>query len=212
MKINFLGDSITEGVGASSPEFSYVSLVASALSCEVKNYGVSGTRIARQKTPSQWERFDEYFLLRAQKMDKDADMVFVFGGTNDYGHGDAEMGVFGDKNIDTFIGAFQALIEYLVGVYGKNKLHFILPLPRYNQDCIYGDGAKTTGLHSLAEYIETEKEILKHYGIPYLDFTDSFPVPQTNTGDAFTTDGLHPNDAGHVVLAAKICMYITLHL
>ena len=210
MKINFLGDSITAGSGASSPDYNYVSLVGKALHCEVRNYGVSGTRIAKQKTPSKEASFDEYFLLRAQKMDRDADMVFVFGGTNDYGHGDAEMGVFGTQDTDTFIGAFEELISYMVGVYGKNKVHFILPLPRYNQDNVRGEGLKTTALYPLSEYIETEKKILKDRGIPYIDLSDLFSVPKTNTGDALTVDGLHPNDAGHALIAAKICAYITL--
>ena len=46
MKINFLGDSITEGVGASAPENNYVSLVGKKTGHEVINYGISGTRIA----------------------------------------------------------------------------------------------------------------------------------------------------------------------
>ena len=45
--IAFLGDSITEGVGASSPETNYVSLVGKKTGHEVINYGVSGTRIAK---------------------------------------------------------------------------------------------------------------------------------------------------------------------
>ena len=209
MKILFLGDSITAGVGASAPEYKYVELVKNSLDCEVQNYGVSGTRIAPQKTPSPQPSFDETFLMRAKKMDKDADMVFVFGGTNDYGHGDAEIGNFEEKNPDTFIGAFYELIAYLVGVYGKNKLHFIMPLPRYNQENLYGEGFKKNPSATLNDYIEIEKKILEESGIPYIDFSDTFPVPQTNTGDAWTVDGLHPSDAGHSILAAKICLHIT---
>lgn len=208
MKILFLGDSITEGAGASKPEYKYVELVKISLGCEVQNYGVGGTRIAPQQTPSAEPRYDETFLMRAKKMDKDADMVFVFGGTNDYGHGDAAIGSFENKNPDTFIGAFYELIAYLVGVYGKDKLHFILPLPRYNQDNPYGDGFKKNPSGTLNDYIEIEKKILTESEIPYIDFSDVFPIPQTNTGDALTVDGLHPNDAGHSILAAKICAHI----
>ena len=210
MKILFLGDSITQGAGASSPTYNYVSLVGKALACEVKNYGVGGTRIAKQKTPSQEAIYDEDFLTRAQRMEKEADMVFVFGGTNDYGHGDAEMGEEGSADSYTFIGAFETLISYLVGVYGKNKLHFILPLPRYNQESVYGEGAKKTALYPLRKYIENERKILQKWDIPYLDMSDIFPVPQSTSGDELTVDGLHPNDTGHALIAAKICTYVTL--
>ena len=165
MKILFLGDSITAGVGASKSEYTYVSLVQSTLGCEVKNYGVSGTRIAPQKTPSADIRCDETFLMRAKTMDRDADAVFVFGGTNDYGHGDAEIGDFENKNPDTFIGAFYELIAYLVWVYGKNKLHFILPLPRYNQENPYGEGGKKIAGGILQDYIEIERKILDENGV-----------------------------------------------
>ena len=48
--INFLGDSITEGVGASSAETRYVDRVAVLAGlARANNYGISGTRIARQK-------------------------------------------------------------------------------------------------------------------------------------------------------------------
>ncbi len=69
------------------------------------NFGVGGTRIAPQITPSAEAFCDEYFLLRAKKMDKDADLVVVFGGTNDFGHGDAPFGRIGDKDPATFCGA-----------------------------------------------------------------------------------------------------------
>ena len=81
MVINFLGDSITEGAGAGSPENMYVNLVGQKLGAAVNNYGVGGTRIARQTTPTDPPRADEDFLIRAAKMDKNADFVFVFGGT-----------------------------------------------------------------------------------------------------------------------------------
>lgn len=92
MKVIFLGDSITEGVGASSGANKYVNKVAEFCKAEVKNFGVSGTRIARQTTPSEYILFDYDFQMRVEVMSKNVDKVFVFGGTNDYGHGDAKIG------------------------------------------------------------------------------------------------------------------------
>ena len=53
MKINFLGDSITWGVGASVRENSYVMQVGDMLGCEVCNFGANGTRIAKQHSVSE---------------------------------------------------------------------------------------------------------------------------------------------------------------
>ena len=128
MRILFLGDSITQGAGASCPEERYVDVVGELLACEALNFGVGGTRIARQTTPSQESIYDEDFLKRSEGMPLDADMVFVFGGTNDYGHGDAEMGNMDSKDVYTFCGAVNVLIETLSKKYGKENLCFILPL------------------------------------------------------------------------------------
>lgn len=44
MKISFLGDSITEGVGASYIEKRYTDLVGTKLGCQTVSYGISGTK------------------------------------------------------------------------------------------------------------------------------------------------------------------------
>ena len=87
LKINFLGDSITEGHGASLPEnFFWKRFERDGCIC--RGYGIGGTRIAEQQVPYD-ERMDQYFASRVDSMEKDADVVVIFGGTNDYGHGDA---------------------------------------------------------------------------------------------------------------------------
>ena len=131
MKLIFLGDSITEGVGATCEENKYVSVVAKICGVETANFGVSGTRIARQNKPTLPRTFDYDFQMRAEVMDKDADMVFVFGGTNDYGHGDAKIGSENDDTPYTFYGGLNNLMKKLIGIYGKEKICFILPMRRF---------------------------------------------------------------------------------
>ena len=54
MTIHFLGDSITEGWGASVEDTPYIRIFAKEFpSVTIKNYGRWGTRIARQKEPSK---------------------------------------------------------------------------------------------------------------------------------------------------------------
>lgn len=208
MKINFLGDSITQGAGASSAEKTYVAQVGKLLDATVKNYGLGGTRIARLKTPSEHPEYDEDFLLRAEKMDRDADFVFVFGGTNDYGHGTDILGDEKSRDVYTFCGAINTLIDYLQEVYGKEKIAFILPLHRYREDDHHGEFGVQSLRPPLKEYIRAEKNVLEKRGIAFLDVGDEFSIPQKNTGDDLTIDGLHPNDVGHALLARKIAEYV----
>lgn len=204
-KILFLGDSITQGAGATKKENVYLEVCAKKLGAKAVNFGVGGTRIAPQITPSAEAFCDEYFLLRAKKMDKDADLVVVFGGTNDFGHGDAPFGRIGDKDPATFCGAYDALIEYLMATYGKEKLIIVYPLRRRNETATNGDGSKAEGSKPLAEYHDAEKVVAEKCGLKSVDFwNDGDLNPNTPDGNENFADGLHPNDIGHRLLGEKL--------
>lgn len=206
MKILFLGDSITAGAGLVSPSFGYPALVGKKLHCEIKNYGVGGTRIARQKSPSKEQSFDEDFLRRAEKMDKTADLVFVFGGTNDFGHGDAPIGKIDDDTPYTFCGALNSLIEYLRIVYGKEKVVFILPLHRKDEKNKHGENdCKPIAAGTLDDYIAAETAVLKKQKIEFLDLRTDISLSEINK---LTIDGIHPTADGHLIIAEAIEAYI----
>lgn len=208
MRINFLGDSITEGAGAQSLYHRYTSLVVKYFNAQEYNYGVGGTRIAKQVKRTN-NPDDDVFMCRAVKMPTDADFTFVFGGTNDYGHGDAKLGTFEDRDDYTFYGAFHNLVAYLVSSFPKNKLCFILPIPRFDQDNPYGDGSKDEPIAPMSAYIEAEKEVLDYYGVEYLDLSDKFYIPTTKQDDGnLYVDGLHPSDKGHRCLAECLIEYL----
>jgi lysophospholipase L1-like esterase len=206
MKIAFFGDSITEGVGASNLELRYASQVGKMLGAEVINYGIGGTRLARQLIQSSSSHaHDIDFNMRTILLDKTADKIFFFGGTNDYGHGVAPLGNVGDYDEFTFHGAVNKLFSTLIGMYGKDKIVIILPLKRYGMNDI--PNAKT-GKY-LVDYVEIIKYYVDLYGLKYLDlFNDCFDEPTTNEYSEFFADGLHPNDNGHKIIAEKICEFI----
>lgn len=204
MKINFLGDSITEGVGSSAIENNYVSQTGKILNANVNNYGISGTRIAKQKSVTHPHSFDMYFPSRIDFLDKDADVTVVFGGTNDFGHGNADFGQPSDYTADTFCGALNVLTDGLIRKFGKKKLLFVLPLHRFAEDNKNPATGKT-----LKDYVDTERDILKSKGIKYLDlFCDELPEPEGEGQSEYFADGLHPNDKGHRFLAEKIADFI----
>ncbi len=203
-KVNFLGDSITEGVGVSSPEFKYVSVFERKFSpATVRNYGISGTRFARQHTPTvNSPRFDLDFCSRVAEMDADADIVVVFGGTNDFGHGDAPMGAPTDRTPDTFWGACHTLMSNIIEKYPTATVVFMTPLHRAVED--------RENRPSLCEFVSVIKEVAEHYSIPVLDlYATSGIQPQIAVQrEKYAPDGLHPNDLGAERLADRLGAFL----
>lgn len=204
-KIGFLGDSITEGVGVSAPENCYVNVFGNLSGAIVKNYGIGGTRIAKQKTPSVKARHDLDFLGRVQEMDDDFDVVVVFGGTNDFGHGDATIGDFSSRDEYTFYGAMHSLCTKLINKYPEAEIVFMTPLHRLSEDVIVNDIGVRNEL-PLSGYVEIIKEVAGFYGLPVLDlFNVSGLQPKVDIiKDKYMPDGLHPSDAGAEKVAKRL--------
>ena len=198
-KINFLGDSITAGCCAAAPEGGFVEILKRTYGLTAaRNYGIGGTRIARQRIPSAEAKFDRDFPSRVAEMDEDADIVVVFGGTNDHGHGDAPLGVDSDRTPDTFIGACHTLYASLKEQYSCPVV-VLTPLHRAEED--REDGVK------LKDYVNLIKTIATQYGLPVLDLYETSTICTATLAD-LTGDGLHPNDEGHAILAKEIGEYL----
>lgn len=201
-KIVFIGDSITEGVGASSKEKCFVTLVGERGEFrEYKNYGIGGTRFAKQTKPSEKPRHDLDFCGRIDDLDEDADIVVMFGGTNDYGHGDAPLGTFEDRDLYTFYGACHFLMTRLHERFpGKPKL-ILTPLHRVEEE-----RPKKGVVTPLRTYVNIIREMAEFYSLPVLDlYKESGLQPQVPLiRQMYFPDGLHPNDAGYEVIANLI--------
>lgn len=203
-KINFLGDSITEGRGASAPDKKYVEVFARKFEpALVRNYGISGTRIARQTTPSAFARHDLDFCMRALEMDTDADVVVVFGGTNDFGHGDAPFGSFEDRTPYTFYGACHTLFSSLIERFPSAEIIVMTPLHRAEE-------TREGWAHDLASYVRAIREVAEYYALPVLDlYATSGIQPQVEVNRRqYAPDGLHPNDAGAEKLADRLGSFL----
>ena len=208
-KILFLGDSITEGVGASSTEKCYVSVFGKLSGAEVKNYGIGGTRIAKQSKISLSEESDRDFMSRVDEMDSEADVVVVFGGTNDFGHGDATIGDFSSRDECTFYGALHILCTSLINKYPKADIIFMTPLHRVSEDDEVNEiGLKHEAL--LSGYVDIIKEVAGYYGLPVLDlFNTSGIQPKVDIiREIYMPDGLHPSDAGAEKIAKRLYNFL----
>lgn len=206
-KINFLGDSITQWGGASCMEKGYVNLLKECAElAEARNYGIAGTRYAIQKEIKYAYEDLNSFAERYDKMGDDADIIVVFGGTNDYGTGDAPLGHFSDRTPNTFYGALHYVYTGLIKKYLGKTIVVMTPLHRVNELRNTGDGNKEENLAILKEYVDIIREVAEYYSLPVLDlYANSGLQPDVpEISEAYFVDGLHPNDAGHSVLAYQL--------
>ena len=205
-KIAFLGDSITEGVGVSAPEHIYWNLIAQYTGAKCYGYGISGTRIASQHDLTVDDPYQNaYFGARVDSMIPDADVVVVFGGTNDFGHGDAAMGKLGDTTGETFYGACNQLLSKLILRYPAAQIVMLTPLHRENENDLYKSrGIRNAG--TLADYAQAIRESAEAFGVSVADLFRNCNIQPCNPAHKaqYCPDGLHTNDAGHVLIARCI--------
>ena len=212
--IDFLGDSLTEGKGLDDDGNRYDRYIWKT--CGLKkanNYGIGGTRIAHQTAPSEKARWDMDFCGRCWDMDPEADIIVVFGGTNDYGHGDAPFGEIGDTERATFCGSLDHLFRTIRELYPSVVLAMVTPGHRFDDDTNPPEEKKTKlGLvgKTLEEYVNAIVEISRRHNVPVLNLYEKLAIDPKKPEDRekYTLDGLHYNDKGHIAVANCIAEFL----
>lgn len=204
-KMNCLGDSITYGYTPSSgTQMSrpYPTVVKELLGLEtVRNYGISGSTLAVGG--------DEPMVTRYSDMDDDADIICVFGGTNDWGKADTSkqraLGTIDSTDNTSIYGALNELCSGLITKYPKATIFLITPLRRAN------DTTVNTQNYVLKDIADAIKEVGAKFSIPVLDLFSCGNFYPTNStqNTQLSGDGLHPNQWYHEnILAPKIAGFL----
>lgn len=196
-----LGDSITYGANTTQTYFGYIE---ERTGVTPFNYGKSNTAIAKKNSS-----VTDNIASRYSSMIEDADIITVFGGTNDHGQ-NITIGQWGDATELTLYGAMKILVEGLINKYIGKKIGFILPLPK----CTTNSGGVTTDYsypsESFKPYVDCIKDVCARYSIPVLDlYTGSGISPSmASVRTAMIPDGLHPNATGHAFISWKIQKFL----
>ena len=191
-----VGDSITVGF-VDKP---YATLVGEHLGLTVVNQGVAGSRYtkAEDKTDSVVERLEN--------IPSDADIISVFAGTNDFGHG-MLMGKGSDLNsVENFYGAVNHVANYLLTNFPNAQIFFITPLHRGTED------TENRYSYVLEDYVNVIRDVANHYSIPVLDFFADSSFNIKVQGSVYSADGLHPIQVGHNIMGYKIAQFIQKRL
>lgn len=209
---NVVGDSITEVNFRANTR--YHDYIKNEIGCTVNNYGISGTGWF---TPSGAGGTNAIYQ-RISSLASPVDLVTIFAGTNDWGQVGKTLvlGSYGDTNgANSFYGAVDSTLSQLINKYPTNTtIAVFTPIVRLNAQF---DATNSAGV-SMGQISDAIIQVCKKYSIPVLDlFRNSNPLAPWNTtnnntyfadprGD--TPDGLHPNDAGHKIIADKVLSFL----
>ena len=220
-KMLCIGDSITD-------QAYWVNSLASLLGTVVYNRGLSGTTVADSSVANSFcERLDKpsdnTLIAKSSGFPTEADLVLVFGGINDWGRiRDQELGTF-NAAVDrtTFYGAWHYLLRGLKAKY-PNAVICVLNLHHtYKYDSFvnwheieYNNPEdETQGWsicqnnkgNTLEDYRTVIKNVATFYGCHIIDLANcGMSFLDSTDRDNYTTDGLHPNEAGGAVIAKYI--------
>ncbi|ASR89208.1 SGNH/GDSL hydrolase family protein [Alcaligenes faecalis] len=201
-----VGDSITEKNFRTNKNYhDYIAEAFSGL--VVENRGISGSGF-----------YDRYSV--ADVITSTPDLITVFLGTNDWGGvreaSSMPLGVFGDVGTETVAGCINQLLTSLVAKFPGVPIGVATPLPRLTS---WGDpGAVNSRGYTLHQLSMLIIRYARHLSLPVIDLysTSGLPVYDPAGNALFFTapgqtepDGLHPNDAGHRVIARKFAALLS---
>lgn len=185
-RVAFLGDSVTYGDKLSSQSSTYASRLAVKMGAEAyDNYGMNGSCMGGNHPERFWDRYSA--------MTEDAELVFVFGGTNDY-EWSTPIGAMGDGSTQTFYGVLNLLMSSMKQKYPDAQIIFLTPLRRLR------DTWKNSEGYVLADYANAIVEMGAFYDIPVVDLYHTSSMNFVGRR-GYLADGLHPTATGHKALA-----------
>lgn len=226
-RVSIIGDSITEGTGAGTGT-KYTDVFGSLAGCTINNLGLAGTTIADGGSGYTTNRF----VTRATAENlSGSDLVIVFGGTNDFTKDVKTIGeLFAEEDItattyrgvkrkiapsdvDAFGGALHNLINTIRTNCPNKPIIFITPLNRgvftYKTDMPSSHESNQHGLY-MKDYSDAIKEVCAFYSIPVLDLgsVSQLDFANASIASAYSSDNLHPNVAGHRVIANLLFEFV----
>ncbi|MBQ5672131.1 MAG: SGNH/GDSL hydrolase family protein, partial [Oscillospiraceae bacterium] len=138
-----------------------------------------------------------------------ADLIVVFMGTNDYGH-ETPLGTVEDTQDGTFYGALDVIVPALVANHPSSKIVFVTPLHRYGfgTSAILGTAFTSDSIPNgvgatLGDYVTALKTVCANNGVSVIDLYTECTLDPTDAAvrETYMPDGLHPNAAGHELIA-----------
>ncbi|MBQ8822337.1 MAG: SGNH/GDSL hydrolase family protein [Lachnospiraceae bacterium] len=148
---------------------------------------------------------DELEQIKMEKLE----YLLIEYGTNDYYAGVQVENPEDPFDEYTYAGSLRSALKRLKKSFPEVRI--ILLSPTYSWYLITGDNCETVefGGGYLKDYVDVVAAVAEEFDVEYLDlYTDLFPGREYEAAGIYTSDGLHPNEAGREKIAEVIAEFI----
>lgn len=137
------------------------------------------------------------------------ELVVIQHGLNDYYSG---VPISNEDNLYdeyTFAGALRTSLSILKAKYPDLRIVLVTPTYTWYMKEELTCEEFDAGYGILEDYVEAEAQVAGEFGVELLDlYHDFFPHETWSDWELYTTDGLHPNEAGRALIADRIAAYL----
>lgn len=179
------GDSITAGAGASTPQRAYSAVLASLLGSGymVQGEGTGGSTLLRNGTLPYVDTPTYTASIAANP-----NIVTILLGTNDSKAANRAL-------LDQFVSDYLSLIDSYRALPAAPQVYLALPPP-----AVELGNSDISGAVVANEIIPLVFEAARRRNLRVIDFN----TPIAASFNTYITDGIHPNDAGHSLIAERM--------
>lgn len=188
-----IGDSISDT--NLSPQTKYMTVLGNKFNnLTINNVGKDGSHFTNKTTG-----YSTFSTLLGKLPSNEPNVITIFGGVNDYIQS-CTIGDISSTDTSNFYGALNSFVAALNSKYTNAKKLFIIPLNmRAGVFSTNSNGTNSLG-NTLQQYRDAIIAVCKANNIEYIDLhADSELQP-----DLISSDGLHPTQDGHKLLASKL--------
>lgn len=188
-----IGDSISDT--ALLPQTKYMTVLGNKFNnLTINNVGKDGSHFTNKTTG-----YSTFATLLGKLPSNEPNVITIFGGVNDYIQS-CTIGDISSTDTSNFYGALNSFVADLNSKYANAKKLFIIPLNmRAGVFSTNSNGTNSLG-NTLQQYRDAIIAVCKVNNIEYIDLHEDAELQP----DLISSDGLHPTQDGHKLLASKL--------
>ncbi len=188
-----IGDSISDT--NLLPQTKYMTVLGNKFSnLTINNVGKDGSHFTNKTTG-----YSTFATLLAKLPSGEPSVITIFGGVNDYIQS-CTIGNIDSTDTSNFYGALNDFVTTLKNKYANTKKLFIIPLNmRAGVFSTNSNGTNSIG-NTLQQYRDAIIAVCNANNIEYIDLHEDTELQP----DLISSDGLHPTQDGHKLLASKL--------